>query len=669
MSRSRPRSPLLVLSCLLLSRAAAEDGPGPSVAVVSHVKVLSDRVPDVSSLEDWKRSSITPGMTDGEKALAVWRTVCAFQHQDAPPREYLQSEEVVQDPIKLFNVYGYSFCSVASAGIEALARFAGIEARGRILNAHSVPEVSWDGEWRLLDGSLLNYFPRADGTIAGVDEVMAGIAGWYAANPGFQGNEERLREFMRGGGWRRGPEALSRCPFYDENGWLPAATHGWYSTMQEYDGSAKGIYEYSYSQGYRVNIQLRPGERWTRSWSNRGLHVNRLEGDAPGCLALRPGEGALRYAPAQGDLSNGRVGNGLHEYRPPLDDPAFLLGALGAENLAARREGGGAALEAKDPARPAALTLRMPSSYVYLDGKLELETAIGERGFGEKAIGERGSVAVLFSENHGLDWREAARISSPGRATVDLGRLVLRRYDYRLKLVLEGPATRIRALRIAHDIQHSQRPLPALAKGENRIAFRAGPPEGTITIEGSTDLSHRGKQLVYTDFHARAMGLGPPNLFIDRSGAGEVTFPVETPGDLARLRFGAHYRARDARDGWDYQVSFDGGKSFRTAARAAGPTPGSCRYIAFEEVPAGTRKALVRFSGTSRNATGIFNFRIDADYLEPGGGFRPVKVTYRWEEEGRPREHVHVARKPEESYVIACEARPVMGSIVLELLD
>ena len=32
------------------------------------------------------------------------------------------------------------------------------------------------------------------------------------------------------------------------------------------------------------------------------------------------------------------------------------------------------------------------------------------------------------------------------------------------------------------------------------------------------------------------------------------------------------------------------------------------------DVPAGTREAKVRFSGTSRNATGFLNFRIDADY-------------------------------------------------------
>jgi hypothetical protein len=159
------------------------------------------------------------------------------------------------------------------------------------------------------------------------------------------------------------------------------------------------------------------------------------------------------------------------------------------------------------------------------------------------------------------------------------------------------------------------------------------------------------------------------NLFVGPSGKGSIAFPVETPGDLVRLRFGTHYRARDGKDGIDYQVSFDGDKTWKTVDRAAGPTAGDCKYVTFADVPAGSRKALVRFAATSRNATGIFNFRIDADYREPRGGFRPVRVTYAWEENGTAKEHVHVARAANETYPIRCAAKPVMKSIGLELAE
>jgi hypothetical protein len=367
-----------------------------------------------------------------------------------------------------------------------------------------VPEVYWDGAWHMLDASLINYFPKADGTIAGVEEIMGAVKEWYDANPGYKGEPSKLMAFQQAAGWtgwRKGPALLAQSPLLDQLG-LVAGTHA------------------------RL-IRHHAGRR-------RQLRQQRQ---------------------------------------------AFSLS--GAHN-------------------------------------------------------------------------------------VELSEHVLRRYDYRLKFELLGEGSGLAALRIVHDIQHSQRPLPALAVGDNTITFSAGPPEGTVTIEGATKLAHKTKQLVYTDFHPAIDGF-EPNLFIGRSGTGSITFPMHTPGDLVRLRFGAHYRVRDARDGIDYQESFDAGKTWRTVDRASGATAGDCRYTAVNEVPAGVRAALVRYAGTSRNATGLFNFRIDADYREPHGGFRPVRVTYAWDEAGQPREHVHVAHTPTESYTIACRRPPLMKSIVLEL--
>jgi hypothetical protein len=651
--------PCQLATLLLLAAPAADPADAAPPAVVCHVKVVSDKVPDVSGIEAWRRSFLKDGMTDREKALAAWRTAVMFQHQDAPPREYLHSEDVVQDPIKTFNVYGYGFCSMTSCDVEALARAAGLRARGWGINAHSVPEVSWDGSWHMLDASLINYFPKDDGSIAGVEDIVASIKEWYERHPGYRGDGDKLGAFQRADGWtgwKRGPELLARCPFYDAGGFWPARTHGWYATMQEYDGtlgkSGKPfLYEYGYSQGYQVDIRLRPGERLTRNWSNRGLHVNGKDG-APGCLTQKTGADALVYTPQYGDLAPDRVGNGTLEYDVPLAGGAYRSAVLTAENL----EDG--AVRVRDAGRPGVLVLRMPSSYVYLTGTLTFTTAVSPGG----------SVAVSFSDNNGLDWREVARVTERGEQRVDLTPLVLRRYDYRLRFELRGAGTGLDALRLAHDVQHSQRPLPALGQGANTIAFSAGPAEGTVTVEGATNPASKGKQLLYTDFHPQVDGFDP-NLFIGASGKGSIAFPVATPGDLVRLRFGAHYRARDARDGLDYQVSFDGGKTWKTVDRAAGPTPGECKYVVYSDVPAGTREALVRYAGTSRNATGIFNFRIDADYKEPAGGFRPVKVTYTWDEDGQAKRDVHVAHSPRETYTITCAAKPVMRAIALELAE
>jgi hypothetical protein len=648
--------------CCLLALGSSAFVSTNQVGVVCNIKVVSDKVPDVSSLEAWQRSFIKPGMSDEEKALTIWRSVVMLRHQDSPPKEFLEGDGCVHDPIKVFNVYGYNMCCCAASNIAALARFVGLPARIWTIRAHVVPEVQWDGEWHMLDASLINYFRKPDGKIASVDEIIAEVKAWYDAHPEYRNNEAKLRELHRQDGWtgwKRGPALLANCPFYGSDGWLPAKTHGWYSTMLEYDGSVKFLYEPGYSLGYRVNNQLRPGERLVLNWFNKELHVNMREDGEPGCLRKRVGEDDLAYARDYGDIAPGRIGNGVREYDVPLADGTFRTGMLVAENLICRSETRAKnvpAVQVKDPSKPAVLEFRMPSSYVYLTGTLTFQAVVTKGG----------QIRVFFSDNNGLDWKELVTVTNSGERKVDLSPLVLRRYDYRLRFVLTGKETGLERIKVSHDIQHSQRALPALTQGKNFVTVTVGPPESTITLQASTKLEWRGKQLVYTDFHPQLKGI-EANLMRVGGSEGEAIFTVSTPADMARLRYGVHYRARDQMDGWEVQVSFDGGKTFQTVRKLWGPTPGHCDYFVVDKIPAGTRKALIRFVGQQKNTTCLFSLRIDADYREPFGGFRPVKVTYIWEEGGVEKRQTLVARKPQETFVINCESSPTMKSLILEL--
>jgi hypothetical protein len=460
---------------------------------------------------------------------------------------------------------------------------------------------------------------------------------------------------MTAGGWRKGPELLRSCPAYDENGWLPAATHGWYATMQEYAEPSKTFqYEYGTALGYEVNVQLRKGERLTRNWSNHGLHVNALEGKKVGSLKTPVGKDDLRYSPKLGDLAPGRIGNGLLEYEVPVTSPELADAALTYQNLKAEADG----LVAADTASSGVLILRMPSSYVYLSGRADLKATIGSGG----------SVRVEYSDNNGLDWRDVATVDSNGTREIDLKSLVYRRYDYRLRLTLAGAGTKVEALKLTHDVQHSQRALPALAQGENHITFSAGPQEGTVTVQGSTDPAAKGKNLLLADFHPTIEGFKDHPLFL-KGAKGSITLPVTTPGDMTRVRVGAHYRARGPKDAFDVEASFDDGKTWRPVGKLEGPTPGGSKYFVLTDVPKGARAALVRLAGRQSNTLGLFDLRLDADYAQPHGGFAPVKVTYVWEEGGVEKRDVHVTSKPEESYVIRCAAKPVPKQLVVERAD
>ncbi len=355
--------------------------------------------------------------------------------QDAPPVEYLH-EGCVHDAIKEFNVYGYGMCCCASARVEQLARYLGLPARGRAINGHSVPEVFWDDRWHMLDASLVNYFSRADGSIADVADVCQAVQGWLRDHPGLKGDNKQLVKFQQAGGWtgwKNGPPLLANCQFYDWAGWWPAKTHGWYSTMQEFDGrhNTPFPYEYGYSQGYEVNIQLRPGERLVRNWFNKGLHVNGMlhDGDAPGCLTAKVGEGSMAFLRNYGDLTDGRIGSGRLEYDVPLGSVPPADFAISAENVASESEDQRVpAVHLKDAGRPGHFDIDMPTSYVYLTGRIEVDAAVADGG----------RVRLLLSDNQGLDWRELAAIERSGPQSIDIGKQVLRRYDYRLRVVLEG---------------------------------------------------------------------------------------------------------------------------------------------------------------------------------------------------------------------------------------
>ena len=87
----------VVFAAVAVAMAAAQSAASAAapVGVVSNIKVLSDKVPDISSLEAWKKSFIKEGMSDKEKALAIFNTEVTFQQADAPPMEYLQREDSV----------------------------------------------------------------------------------------------------------------------------------------------------------------------------------------------------------------------------------------------------------------------------------------------------------------------------------------------------------------------------------------------------------------------------------------------------------------------------------------------------------------------------------------------------------------------------------------------
>ena len=694
MTRCIRVKPLVIVLAAAVLLSAASPATAADVAVVSNVKVLSENpaahytCEDLSSPESWKASCIKNLTSDQDKAIAIWRTVTKYRHQDNPPNEGIESGGNVHDPIKTFNVYGYGMCCCAAADIEGLARCIGMPARGRIINNHSVPEVWYDGSWHLLDSSLMFYLIKPDdGKIASVDEMKKDIASWKRDHPEIQKDAD-WKNFGKNEGWKNGPPLFANCPFYDKDGINRAGWHGWWSNMGEYNykvvnprrivvppdtNGAVNIFDYGATMGYQVNVELREGEKLTRCWFNKGLVASGLRPNNP----ILTNRASLGLQKDFGDLAPGRVGNGTLEY-DAMADSKLAADAIACENL--KVEGG--KVRIVDAGKPATLIVRMACSYVYLNGEMTINPVLAGGG----------SVTASISLNNGLDWTDLAKLDKPGEQKVDLKPLVSNKYDYRVKLEFAGAGAGMDGLKFAHAVQHSQAPLPLILEGENKLTFSAAAAaEGTVTVQGSMvgDSGWKaGKPLWIGDFHptvdgadmtrfavgttsesdAKAADMSDlSKVMVDPPNHGSAIVPVVTPGDITRVRLGVHWRARNSIDGYTVLASFDKGQTWKEIGKLDLANSAKSAYLVFSGVPAGSRAVEIKFDGTQSHATEIFDLRIDVDYKEPAGGFRPVQVTYVWTENGEEKTDVHVARQPLDGWTITCGKGTVPKSYTVEL--
>ncbi|MGH7143802.1 MAG: hypothetical protein ACREJ2_06640 [Planctomycetota bacterium] len=647
----------------------AADAPAgdPNIAAVANVKVLSDKVEDVSSLEAWKKAAIKPGMTDEQKVLAAFDAVLKFRQQDTIPHDDLGlGTDACNDAIKLFNVYGYCNGIGAQCSFLQLVRAMGFEARAWSVYRWGVVEVQYDGGWHYFDPGMLCYFLDAKGKVESVDEIVKGLKAWYAAHPGYLNDDKKIRAFMKDPGVAQGPEVLRNCPTFDKNDSYPLNYFGWYTTMMVFNGSSNTpfLYEENHSQGHQVNITLHRGETITRDWNADHLPAGWFPKDAtPECLHAKPGEGPLYYTPKYGDLSNGRVGSGEVVYTPPLD-AHFPEACLRAENVEMRWPGAQeqtmSGFHPQAAAQPAVVVLDRSCGYLYAAANLTADTCMQGDG----------TISIAVSWDNGRSWKDAGKLGKGNGQNLDLTSLVTHHYQYRLKLVLTGAGTGVRQLKLTEQFQCSQRALPALGAGDNKITYLAGPQEGTVTVEG-TNPKFKDKQATWEDNGVQFAGIdvkaaAQNGAIVPPPGkAGSVTVPIATPGDLVRLRFGGMYRAGGKNEGWDYQVSFDYGKTWVAAGHAAGPVRNSTYYISFEQIPAHTRKCLVRYQADSQGNLVLFAFRVDADYALPHAGVLPVTCTYQWKENGAEKTQSFTAKTAAETATIHCGDKPELESVAL----
>jgi hypothetical protein len=270
---------------------------------------LSNGQNDFRSLDRIVARAIEPGMTDRDKARALW-------WQEVQHRFHFEGDNnELLDPVKVFNVYGYNTCGNDSICLAGQWRKAGLKVAPARLVGHCVSQVFYDGSWHLMDGDMHSiYLLRDNETIAGEQDLV------------------RDHDLIR----RTHTQGILQPD--------RRAGDEWESSIYVFEGTVNGDRDSAKSD---LSMTLRPGEAIVWRWG----HLNPIK---------YHGTGPPRFPD--------RVCNGSWEYRPDFQQPSWRAGATTVESIR-ERDGG---LMAED-AKTGVIVWTMSSPYVFVGGRLDVE--------------------------------------------------------------------------------------------------------------------------------------------------------------------------------------------------------------------------------------------------------------------------------------------------------
>ena len=271
---------------------------------------LSNGRNDFRSLKEIVDRVVKPGMTDKDKAMALWWQEVQYRYHFEGDNNELSS------PVKVFNVYGHNTCGNDSICLAGQWKQAGLKVAPARVVGHCVSQVFFDGGWHLFDGDMQSlYLLRDNETIAGEQDLV------------------------------RDHDLVKRT--HTQGILQPDRRAGdeWESSIYVFEAEVTG--DRNADGSTAMNMTLRPGEALEWRWG----HVNPVK---------YHGGGPPQYPD--------RICNGLWEYRPDFSKPAWRKGATTVEGVKAGDDG----LSAEE-GQIGTITWTIRSPYVFVGGKLAVE--------------------------------------------------------------------------------------------------------------------------------------------------------------------------------------------------------------------------------------------------------------------------------------------------------
>jgi hypothetical protein len=265
---------------------------------------------DLRSTSSIVARAIEPGMTDREKAMALWWQQIQHRFHFGGDNNELLS------PVKVLNVYGHNTCGNDSICMAGLWKAAGLKVAPARLVGHCVTQVFYDGAWHLYDGDMHSlYLLRDNETIAGEQDLV------------------RDHDLVK----RTHTQGILR----------PQGRTGdeWEASIYVFDGNVTGDRDADRTSS--MNMTLRPGEALVWRWGHT---------EPP------------KYFGTDDHKFAERICNGLWEYRPDFSREIWRTGAQRVSGIVSDVEG----LKA-EAGKEGDIVWTVRSPYVIVGGRLEID--------------------------------------------------------------------------------------------------------------------------------------------------------------------------------------------------------------------------------------------------------------------------------------------------------
>jgi hypothetical protein len=273
---------------------------------------LSNGRNNFRNIKELVAAAVAPGMSDGEKARALW-------HQQIQQRYHSSAGgEDLGDPVKVFNIYGLNPCGKDAMMMGGLWKQVGLKGAPVRLVGHAIAQVHYDGGWHVMDGDLgMIYLLRDNETLAS-DQQLA-----------------RDHDLVK--------RTHTMGILVDDSRKRDEQAAAMFVSEEPIQGSR------ACKEDTTMQMKLRPGEMLVWRWGH-----------------LKP----AKYVSPNQFLYPDNICNGLWEYRPDFSGEVWRKGALQAQNVASGPEG-----LAAESGNTGTVVWRIASPYAFVGGHLETEAS------------------------------------------------------------------------------------------------------------------------------------------------------------------------------------------------------------------------------------------------------------------------------------------------------